>query len=1075
MFSNMTSPVFLRKLPFLGVTAMVLLTSICAGEPVVVSDAPWASLSWQTTSNGRFRSGIANVRAPAGTKQIVVETKQGDGWKPFSATHVTLRSNERSRNVSVNVPPGAFLSQLRVRAYGNAKFPARFAIGKKAFERPDPSSQVGGLPIPPSVAKPNIVALGSQAVRVGDSGTPVAVESDIWKLSGHRLFFFNQYRGLQVFDLKNPASPVRTGTLRLPASGDQMYVLNDAGTAVALLGFSNSKARAGQAALFVIRIADGVPELIREIPIEGYLADSRLIGEKLYITSTVWGYSDKTAGYTSETILQAVSLLDTSNPVALPSLRFSSDGADSHLQSVGRYLLLGINSGYWGAATGSAIYLIDIATKNGVPLLVKNFQLKGRVQDKFKMSIVHGAVVATTSLWGSNGGETWVESFPVESTQTSALAQFELVAARGERLYATRYDGDHLYAVTFRNVDPLFVVDLADPSTPVLSGALEIPGWSTYIEPMGDRLLAVGVEDRRVTVSLFDVTDPASPSLLSRLSLGGKDAYSWSEANYDEKAVEFYPESALVFVPFQTWTAAGYQSSMQSIEVGHDMLKIGAAVEHMSTARRGGVIDDYIVSISGQELLVQSRTSSSPLVQMSLAWQVDRVLPFGNYLLQFEDGPSYNYGGIYVLRVAGNSGSHAMIRVTQANDPDSLVEEIELGPGRVVGVSQRGDSLYVAQWVPASESVGNRLRTWVLDISKPPLVQQVTSAEHSIAVDESSINLDETQALWATDSSLVWHIPAHRGWYGWLWCGVGEVSIGRPIAMVSQMPSAAVPLDSMQLKQNSNAIVALLCPLSLNGKQTLPNPVIQISSNKEVRDASAAFVENGFVFFSYDTAEIPVEKRPQRSARAVSPLVSAKILRSQLQVVDFRERTSVVRDAVSIPGQLLSVVQADAQGAILLTEAESTENTANRSVQASAYDGVNAFQIDFYNTGLSRWTPTVSDGVRLFLTGGGSIPSVVAIGYDPVSGRLVQTGIWKTTANGTLNVVGNFLLSSSYGILETATISRDGKLNAGVVFDTPTNLWLRIDRSVFSINGLWIPAAGYGVEFLPFMDLTVKH
>ncbi|PQJ94910.1 hypothetical protein CXB77_17430 [Chromatium okenii] len=213
----------------------------------------------------------------------------------------------------------------------------------------------------------------------------------------------------------------------------------------------------------------------------------------------------------------------------------------------------------------------------------------------------------------------------------------------------TRYDGNRLYVVTFLNTDPLFVVDLSDPAAPSISGALEIPGWSTYIEPLGDRLLTVGVESGRVAVSLFNVADPTAPTLLSRLPLGEEGSWSWSEANYDEKAVGYFPDAGIMLVPFQNYTEDGYVKAIQAIAVGRDKLTADALIVHDFDPRRGAVLGDYFVSISGQELLVLDRTKDTtgvPAVQLTLAWTTDRVIPLGDYLVQIEDG-ACNSGGLY--------------------------------------------------------------------------------------------------------------------------------------------------------------------------------------------------------------------------------------------------------------------------------------------------------------------------------------------------------------------------------------------------------------------------------------------
>ncbi|MCE9519736.1 MAG: beta-propeller domain-containing protein [Verrucomicrobia bacterium] len=107
-----------------------------------------------------------------------------------------------------------------------------------------------------------------------------------------------------------------------------------------------------------------------------------------------------------------------------------------------------------------------------------------------------GSIVWNRSA--ANARQTWVETFPLAGNGTAPLAQLHLLEADGESLHATRFDGDRLYVVTFRNVDPLFVVDLSDPAAPAVKGHVEIPGWSIYIQPFGDRLLAVGVVQWRL-------------------------------------------------------------------------------------------------------------------------------------------------------------------------------------------------------------------------------------------------------------------------------------------------------------------------------------------------------------------------------------------------------------------------------------------------------------------------------------------------------------------------------------------------------------------------------------------------
>ena len=121
----------------------------------------------------------------------------------------------------------------------------------------------------------------------------------------------------------------------------------------------------------------------------------------------------------------------------------------------------------------------------------------------------------------------------------------------GEQLYASRFLGDRAYLVTFRQTDPLYVIDLADPGSPYIAGELEIEGYSDYLQPIGeDYLLGIGkdavaatdgIGDGRgaivqgVKVSLFDVSDPATPTEVQSVLIGQRGTES--EALYDHRAI----------------------------------------------------------------------------------------------------------------------------------------------------------------------------------------------------------------------------------------------------------------------------------------------------------------------------------------------------------------------------------------------------------------------------------------------------------------------------------------------------------------------------------------------------------
>jgi len=128
--------------------------------------------------------------------------------------------------------------------------------------------------------------------------------------------------------------------------------------------------------------------------------------------------------------------------------------------------------------------------------------------------------------------------------------------APGEQLYAARFVGDKAYLVTFVQTDPLFAIDLSDPAAPVLLGELEIPGFSNYLQPVGDGLLLgigqereAGTPNTHVHATLFDVSDGSNPTQITRQYLTENTQWSWSDAQFDHHALLYSAGDGLLVVP----------------------------------------------------------------------------------------------------------------------------------------------------------------------------------------------------------------------------------------------------------------------------------------------------------------------------------------------------------------------------------------------------------------------------------------------------------------------------------------------------------------------------------------------
>jgi uncharacterized secreted protein with C-terminal beta-propeller domain len=134
--------------------------------------------------------------------------------------------------------------------------------------------------------------------------------------------------------------------------------------------------------------------------------------------------------------------------------------------------------------------------------------------------------------------------------------------AEGERIYSARFMGDRVYMVTFKQVDPLFVIDLSNPRNPEVLGELKIPGFSNYLHPYDENtVIGIGQDTEGevdeggfnaaipagLKIALFDVSDPENPQELDKYVLGDRGTYS--DALYEHKAFFFDKETGLLVLP----------------------------------------------------------------------------------------------------------------------------------------------------------------------------------------------------------------------------------------------------------------------------------------------------------------------------------------------------------------------------------------------------------------------------------------------------------------------------------------------------------------------------------------------
>jgi uncharacterized secreted protein with C-terminal beta-propeller domain len=262
---------------------------------------------------------------------------------------------------------------------------------------------------------------------------------------------------------------------------------------------------------------------------------------------------------------------------------------------------------WWFSGKGSAapdtateIYKFELPAA-GKPVYVAGGSVPGTLLNQYAMSEWDGHLrVATTD------GQVGASAVRVLRERDGKLAEVGSVGGLGrdERIYAVRFLGDRGYVVTFRQTDPLYSLDLADPTRPRVTGELKITGYSAHLQQVGEnRLIGIGQEtsgDRRgLQVSLFDVADPAAPRRLAQQVVPG----AWSEAEFDPHAVLWWPATGLLVVPASGPTGGGVLA-MRVTSAGLTAAGLAAAPEDTGApVRRALVVGDELWTMSDRGLL----------------------------------------------------------------------------------------------------------------------------------------------------------------------------------------------------------------------------------------------------------------------------------------------------------------------------------------------------------------------------------------------------------------------------------------------------------------------------------------
>ncbi len=267
------------------------------------------------------------------------------------------------------------------------------------------------------------------------------------------------------------------------------------------------------------------------------------------------------------------------------------------------YVMEAFESGLWGSES-SGIHKFDISDGDSATNYVATGAVPGRMLDQFCLGEYDGHLrVATTTGngWSDSGLENHVRVLAQNGKKLEVVGELDGLGIDQE-IYAARFMGDRGYVVTFRQVDPLYTLDMSDPTNPKVIGEWHGPGYSTYLHPVGDNhILSVGMDDWRVTVSLYDITDFADPTLVTRLLFPDEQYESAGTSNH--KAFTFNAETGFLALPFLNYD--NHDTGIFTYDVQETgitklgTLHLNAGIEDKEgTALRSIYIDDTLYGLS---------------------------------------------------------------------------------------------------------------------------------------------------------------------------------------------------------------------------------------------------------------------------------------------------------------------------------------------------------------------------------------------------------------------------------------------------------------------------------------------
>lgn len=498
-------------------------------------------------------------------------------------------------------------------------------VGQQYFATPDDVSRNGLAYTDDITTDPEAPAVAEETDSVTD-GTDSSTETekpDIFRLNGTQLLYGNnRAQRLQIIDVADPNQPTLTDNFKLDGYPQEIYTL---GSTSILLQSNYTNSDTGTHLTVLQHQNDGTVKETQTVALDGQFLQSRRRNNVIYSVSQQQTYYWYDVVDTAEPMLEDVETIQSEESKIGLTIRAHrlEDGQLVEIKTQnmsGYYPQVAIFSDYLllanrvpGDWRQSQIQVYDLRDDTNPLQDYATVTVPGWIPSEFHMNVYNNQLRVVYEESESGAGST-LAVFDLSNTDAEMLGKLDGIA-KGEGLFATRFVDERAYIVTYERTDPLWVIDLADPTKPSILGELIVPGWSEKLFFYDDYLFAVGIHDqpeddedpeksvRRVAVSLFDVRDPTEPRLVNRLIPLKETTYSYSEALYDERALLLDWQDAYAALPINTWETNA-ANHLQIISLANNQLSDIGRLDSPTYIRRSVEIADKTLAALGDESLL---------------------------------------------------------------------------------------------------------------------------------------------------------------------------------------------------------------------------------------------------------------------------------------------------------------------------------------------------------------------------------------------------------------------------------------------------------------------------------------